>query len=318
MDLQLVSLRSMGALLATTVALLICFAANLRAEEAADSDAAVEDTQKAGELDPKTGDYYLELAWNQLLNRKPREAIAASLKALKLSPANAAMIKTNLAHAYLFENQFEKAKAIYLENRDAKLRNDQRTFSEAVLDDFTELEKAGITHPDMEKIKALLQIKYPSPDGRFSLRTENREVQLIENDSGQVMTDLGDPWRRQVLVWSPDSKRVAYANRGDKWGEVKVYFWNGTTFDEASLPEDLPSPDIKLPKGCGAVKNYGGSATPVRWLRSGDLELSSDLMMLCRESGATCTAEVRFILAFDAQHHASVKKIGKKKTEVSE
>ena len=73
----------MGALLATTVALLICFAANLRAEEAADGDAAVEGAQKAGELDPKTGDYYLELAWNQLLNRKPREAIAASLKALK-------------------------------------------------------------------------------------------------------------------------------------------------------------------------------------------------------------------------------------------
>lgn len=308
----------MGALLATTVALLICFAANLRAEEAAGGDAAVEGTQKAGELDPKTGDYYLELAWNQLLNRKPREAIAASLKALKLSPANAAMIKTNLAHGYLFENQFEKAKAIYLENREAKLRNDQRTFSEVVLDDFIELEKAGITHPDMEKIKALLQIKYPSPDGRFSLRTENGEVQLIENDSGQVMTDLGDPWRRQVLVWSPDSKRMAYANRGDKWGEVKVYFWNGTTFDEASLPEDLPSPDIKLPKDCGAVKNYGGAATPLRWSRSGDLELLSDLMMLCRESDATCTAEVRFTLTFDAQHHASVKKIGKTKTEVSE
>ena len=119
-------------------------------------------------------------------------------------------------------------------------------------------------------------------------------------------------------MWSPDSKRVAYANRGDKWGEVKVYLWNGTTFDEASLPEDLPSPDIKLPKDCGAVKNYGGTATPLRWLRSGDLELSSDLMMLCRESGATCTAEVRFTLAFDAQHHASVKKIGKTKTEVSE
>jgi hypothetical protein len=50
-------------------------------------------------------------------------------------------------------------------------------------------------------------------------------------------------------MWSPDSKRVAYANRGDKWGEVKVYFWNGTTFDEGSLPEDLPSPDIQLPQG---------------------------------------------------------------------
>ena len=72
-----------------------------------------------------------------------------------------------------------------------------------------------------------------------------------------------------------------------KWGEVKVYLWNGTTFDEASLPEDLPSPDIKLPKDCGAVKNYGGAATPLRWLKSGDLELSSDLMMLCREMRAT-------------------------------
>jgi hypothetical protein len=167
-------------------------------------------------------------------------------------------------------------------------------------------------------VLAAKEIKYPSPDGRFSLRTENGKVQLIANDSGQIVIDLGDPWRRQVLVWSPDSKRVAFANRGDKWVEVKVYFWNGTTFDEASLPENLPSPDIKLPKDCGAVKNYGGAATPVRWLRSGDLELSSDLMMLCRESGATSTAEVRFTLAFDAQHHTSVKKIGKTKTEVSE
>jgi len=168
------------------------------------------------------------------------------------------------------------------------------------------------------------EIKYPSPDGKFALRITNGEGfgegkgELIEKATSKVIVGLGVPWRTQVLVWSPDSKRVAYANRGDKWGEVKVYFWNGTTFEEASLPEDLPSPDIKLPKDCGAVKNYGGSATPVRWLRSGDLELSSDLMMLGRESGATCTAEVRFTLAFDAQHHASVKKIEKTKTEVSE
>ncbi len=168
------------------------------------------------------------------------------------------------------------------------------------------------------------EIKYPSPDGRFALRITNGEGfgegkgELIEKATSKVIVGLGVPWRTQVLVWSPDSKRVAYANRGDKWGEVKVYFWNGTTFEEASLPEDLPSPDIKLPKDCGAVKNYGGSATPVRWLRSGDLELSNDLMMLCRESGATCTAEVRFTLAFDAQHHASVKKVGKTKTTVEE
>ena len=71
-------------------------------------------------------------------------------------------------------------------------------------------------------------------------------------------------------------------------------------------------------KDCGAVKNYGGAATPLRWLKSGELELSSDLMMLCRGSGATCTGELRFTLAFDEQHHASVKKVGKTKTEVEE
>jgi hypothetical protein len=43
-----------------------------------------------------------------------------------------------------------------LENKNAKLRDDERTFRQAVLDDFKELEEVGITHPDMEKIKALL------------------------------------------------------------------------------------------------------------------------------------------------------------------
>ena len=51
------------------------------------------------------------------------------------------------------------------------------------------------------------EIKYPSPDGRFALRiTDERKVELIEKATSQVMVDLGDAWRSQVLVWSPDSK----------------------------------------------------------------------------------------------------------------
>jgi Flp pilus assembly protein TadD len=79
--------------------------------------AAIEDIQRAIQLDPKNGDYYLSLGWHQLFNRKPRESIAASLKALELSPDHALIINGNLAHAYLFDNQFDKAKAIYLENK---------------------------------------------------------------------------------------------------------------------------------------------------------------------------------------------------------
>jgi sugar lactone lactonase YvrE len=117
---------------------------------------SAEDVQNAIGLTSKGWDYYLSLAWYHLFDRNPREAIAASLKALELSPHNAAMIKVTLTHSYLFDNQFDKAKAVYLENKNAKLRDDERTFSQAVLDDFKELEEAGITHPDMEKIKALL------------------------------------------------------------------------------------------------------------------------------------------------------------------
>ncbi len=127
------------------------------AEEKQSSPA--QDVQKAIGLTSKGWDYYLSLAWYHLFDRNPREAIAASLKALELSPPNAAMIKVTLAHSYLFDNQFDKAKAIYLENKNSKLRDDERTFSQAVLEDFKELQDAGITHPDIEKIKALLTSK---------------------------------------------------------------------------------------------------------------------------------------------------------------
>jgi tetratricopeptide (TPR) repeat protein len=121
-------------------------------------DAAIKDIQKAIDLDIVKGPYYIQLAWYELFNRKPREAIDASLKALEWSPSDAVAIRTNLAHGYLFDNQFDKATAIYLENKDAKL-DDERNFGQAVLDDFNQLKEAGISHPDMEKIEALLTAK---------------------------------------------------------------------------------------------------------------------------------------------------------------
>lgn len=125
-------------------------------------EAAVQDMEKAIQLDPTNGDYYLGLGWYQLFNRKPRESIAASLKVLELSRGDAVLIKGNLADAYLFDNQFDKAKALYLENQNAKI-SDERSFIQMVLDDFKELQEAGITHPDIEKIKALLTVKTNAP-----------------------------------------------------------------------------------------------------------------------------------------------------------
>jgi len=160
------------------------------------------------------------------------------------------------------------------------------------------------------------EIKYPSPDGRFALRITDRNVELIEHASGKVMIDLGTASRTLVLVWSPDSKWVAYGNRGDKEGDVSVYFWNGSTFQEVPLPDDLPFPDIKFRKNVGSIRHYGAWLTPLRWLKPGELELSNEVLMLDRDSGADYTGLLQFTLAFDAQHHASVKKVGKTKTKV--
>jgi len=58
---------------------------------------------------------------------------------------------TNLAHAYLFTNQFEKAHKVYLDNQQRKLHD--MTWKEAILQDFKDFKAKGISSPDMEKIR---------------------------------------------------------------------------------------------------------------------------------------------------------------------
>ena len=93
-----------------------------------------------------------------------------------------------------------------------------------------------------------------------------------------------------VLVWSADSKSVAYGFRASPPSArllslgALVCFWNGSGFDKVFLPENLPMPEIKFPTGKeGNVKPYGGGVKPLRWLKSGDLEVSSEDMMLSRD-----------------------------------
>jgi hypothetical protein len=172
-------------------------------------------------------------------------------------------------------------------------------------------------------------IKFTSPDKHFAMRISSAEdsdtgdlkIELIDKASGKVVVDLGNAYRSHldetVLLWSTDSKRFAYGTRGDKEGETTVYFWKGSDFEVVPLPEDLPAPDIKFRKGDDSgVKNYGGAVAPVRWLKSGELELSSDSVMMSRESGRTYTGTIHITIKFDAQHHASIASLSKTKTTV--
>ena len=194
------------------------------------------------------------------------------------------------------------------------------------------------TYPS-PSVMAEEEIKYQSPDGRFALRIVQPKddeyhpiIDLIEKDSDKALVNLHDGSDSDafdasecVLVWSADSRRVAYGFRANPPGArmlelgTLVCFWNGSGFDRVFLPENLPQPDIKFPKGKGEnVKPYGGGVRPLSWLKSGELEISNEEMMLTRDDGKSYTGVVKFTISFDAQHHASVKKVGKTKTEVSD
>lgn len=176
-------------------------------------------------------------------------------------------------------------------------------------------------------ISAESVIKCSSPDGRFALRIaalpENKSagfgIELIEKNSGEVLLDLENVYENHlsdtILVWSADSKKVAFGTRGNKEGETRVFFWNGSVFEEAALPDHLPVPKIQFgPVAGGGVKNYGGTVKPTRWLDSGELELSADSTMLSRVNNKTYTGVVLFTVSFDSHRHAVVRKVGKSNT----
>jgi hypothetical protein len=180
-----------------------------------------------------------------------------------------------------------------------------------------------ITH--LCPVLAAEEIKFASPDGRFALRIrQDLKVDLIET-SGRIMVDLGklyvDPdtsyQEQPLLVWSADSKWAAYGTRNQVSGQTTVYFWNGMAFEEVRLPANLPEPRIQPRKGTSGVKLKEYAVEPLRWLRPGELELSSELMGISRHDGTDYTAKIVITVELTAPH-ASVKKVGKTETKVSE
>lgn len=102
----------------------------------------------------KDGNTINSFAWDCLLNQKFQKALQVLERGISLVDRNDASypyLLGNLAHAYLFNNQFEKAHKIYLENLALKLND--KTWKEAILEDFIDFKKKGIKSVQMDKIK---------------------------------------------------------------------------------------------------------------------------------------------------------------------
>src|SRR6185436_12579817 len=87
------------------------------------------------------------------LARDFQNAMAYTKKALALSPEDKS-ITTNLAHGYLFTGQFDKAEDIYLKYTGIKIG--KLYWEEVILNDFRDLEAAGVSHPRLDDLRVSL------------------------------------------------------------------------------------------------------------------------------------------------------------------
>jgi len=178
-------------------------------------------------------------------------------------------------------------------------------------------------------------IKFPSPDGRFALRvTNNLKVDLIDQASGNVVLELPTPLREEdKVIWSADSKWLAFNHRGNetaeltgasgKTTEVTVYFWNGASFEKVKLPE-LPEPELQLKSYKKAGHPFGrelhfdkDEVTPLRWLKSGALVVSREYGMTDNTGESVSYSRVYVTtIGFDAKRVAFIQNVNKQKQKV--
>ena len=108
-------------------------------------------------LNPLNYKYYYNLSYYALYEGDYFGAIKAAKTSLLIEPEQN-MVYSNLAMAYVLNNQYSKAEKIYIEYRNKKLKNYYDSFArDEFLKDIKKLEKAGIHHKDFTKAKKLLE-----------------------------------------------------------------------------------------------------------------------------------------------------------------
>ncbi|PYL26368.1 MAG: hypothetical protein DMF37_02425 [Verrucomicrobia bacterium] len=159
-----------------------------------------------------------------------------------------------------------------------------------------------------------------SPDGKFALRETFTELNPIHGDTAIIETGTrkvavqlhGDePAGSEKLVWSRDSRRVASFRCNWQSGATRIFFRNGSIFDEIKMPE-LPSTQLPdLPKPDASNSETMRRVEPSRWLESGDLLLESEL-----QNKADARAALQITMGFDPGNQPMIRKSEKEKMSV--
>lgn len=103
----------------------------------------------------KTEAYWYIHCINCLYAGKPLEAIEAAEKAIEMEPV-AKSFESKLALGYLLSNQWKKAEQVYQKWDGQTFSDIRQPCRQKFLEDIVDLEKAGITHIDFQKVREML------------------------------------------------------------------------------------------------------------------------------------------------------------------
>jgi hypothetical protein len=99
------------------------------------------------------------VAYKFVLARKFAIALECADQTLSLAP-DLIWLQGNRAHALMFLERGDAARAVYLRYRGEQRVVGDKSWEAAVLEDFTELRQAGLTHPLMDEIEALFASRH--------------------------------------------------------------------------------------------------------------------------------------------------------------
>jgi tetratricopeptide (TPR) repeat protein len=93
------------------------------------------------------------LAYRFVLARNFANALEAADQAIALAPGKI-WLYTNRAHALLFLDRVDEARALYLKHHGETDVERGKSWDAMIVEDFAELRKAGLMHPLMDEIEA--------------------------------------------------------------------------------------------------------------------------------------------------------------------
>lgn len=112
--------------------------------------------QKSVESNPEKADNWFNLGFYACFTGQPEIAVQAANKTLELNP-QALSVETNLALGYVLADHWSEAEKVYRKWKGKFFPDTGNPANDVFLQDITDLEAAGIHHPDFVKVRKLLR-----------------------------------------------------------------------------------------------------------------------------------------------------------------